>query len=423
MTEPIEGAAVWRWPKRFAFCFLVVFIVLATLPMPFAAIPYGAKPFGWLTKLWIAIVPIVGAHLFHVDAHFQDLGSGDTVFHYVQLVVWAAVACVVALLWSSIDRNRSHYEGVGRVFLVFVRYALALSMVSYGAAKVIPVQFPRPALDILLLPYGQSTPYRLAWTFMGASPFFQMFSGWAELISAFLLTIRRTSLFGALLAIGVLLNVAAFNFAYGIAAKIQVLHLLTLAVIVVYPHLRRLIGFLVLNRPTTPAELRPLFAQRKTERAFVVVRTVAVIAFIAGTLLARRDWQVHFGDLSPRSPLRGIWNVDVFEDNGVVRPPLVTDAGRWRRMVFDGPLFGTIYDMDDTRHWFRAQLTPRQLLLTTMDAKKTIVLLYSKPDPRTLVIDASIDAHRIHAICHRVDEKVFPLVSTPFRWSAEYPIY
>jgi hypothetical protein len=36
-------------------------------------------------------------------------------------------------------------------------------------------------------------------------------------------------------------------------------------------------------------------------------------------------------------PLYGIWDVDEFLIDGQVRPPLLTDTGRWRRVIFERP--------------------------------------------------------------------------------------
>jgi hypothetical protein len=420
-APPNEAATAsrWPWPKRFGFCFLFVFLVLSTLPMPFAAIPFGSLPFRWLNTLWIAVVPIVGQRVFHVKAEFMDIGSGDTVFRYVELAVWAIVSSVIACLWSALDHKSAHYQSAHRGLVIFARYALAFSLVSYGASKIIPVQFPRPSLDLLVLPYGSSTRFTLGYAFMGASPWLERLAGLAEISSAILLTIRRTTLFGALAALGILLNVAAFNFFYGVPAKIQVLHLLALAGVIVFPHRRRLIAFLIFNRPTLPSEVRPLFHRGWLETATVILRTLTVTALIIGSLHNRYKWDTEFGDHSPRSPLRGIWNVDFFQDNGIVRPPLVTDSTRWRRLIFDGPLTGTIDDMDDTRQWFKVKLTLGKVTLTTIDEKTQLTLSYARPDAKTLVIDTTIDGHAIHAICHRLDERNYPLTSGRFHWSAE----
>jgi hypothetical protein len=159
------------------------------------------------------------------------------------------------------------------------------------------------------------------------------------------------------------------------------------------------------------------------ETTRVSLRTVIIAVFIVGKLRTCYEWQIHFGDRSPRSPLRGIWNVDVLQDNGVVRPPLTTDSTRWRRLVFDDPQFGTIYDMDDTRHLFRAKVTRDRIALVTMDAKSALTLSYARPDPGTLVIGTTIGGHDVRAVCHRQDEKSFLLTSTHFQWSADYPNY
>jgi len=215
----------WPWPRRFASGFVLVFLTLATLPMPFAVIPWGRVVFSWPDRLWKWIVPMVGERVFHVNAEFANFGSGDMPFHYVRLFVWAVIALVAAVAWSFFDRNPAHYATAQRWFVIFCRFALAFSMVSYAAAKVIPVQFPRPSLDVLVLPIGSASKFTLLYAFMGASPVFQRLVGWAELLSALLLTVRRTSLIGALLALATVSAVGAINFSYGLPAKIQVLHL------------------------------------------------------------------------------------------------------------------------------------------------------------------------------------------------------
>jgi len=52
------------------------------------------------------------------------------------------------------------------------------------------------------------------------------------------------------------------NFSYDVPVKLYSSHLLLLAVFLILPDLRRLASLLVLNRPTEPARIEPLF-QRK----------------------------------------------------------------------------------------------------------------------------------------------------------------
>src|SRR5947199_1204250 len=103
-------------------------------------------------------------------------------------------------------------------------------MLSFGAYKVIKSQFPAPSLDRLLEPYGDSSPMGLLWTFMGASKAYTIFGGFAEMLGGALLTVRRTTLLGALVCIGVITNIVMLNFSYDVPVKLYSTHLLLMAI-------------------------------------------------------------------------------------------------------------------------------------------------------------------------------------------------
>jgi len=125
-----------------------------------------------------------------------------------------------------------------------------------------------------------------------------------------------------------------------------------------------------------------------------------------------------FGDAGARSPLRGIWNVEVFENDGVVRPPLVSDSMRWRRVVFDDLRVASIYDMRDRRQWFLAELGPGTIHLTSNDRTKQLIVAYQRPDRTNLILETDDGGHKIRAVCRLQDETDFPLLSERFRWTA-----
>ena len=385
--------------------------------MPFAALPLASRLLSPLDELWKAVVPVIGERIFGVNAQFAQLGSGDMPFHYVRLFLWAALAVVVALIWCRLDTKASHYTMVARWFVVFCRFALSFSLISYATAKVIPVQFPTPALDTLVLPIGSASRFTLLYAFMGASAPFQRLVGWIELVSALLLTVRRTALPGALLAVVVLSGVAAVNFSYGVPAKLQVLHLLALAGVVIAPHGRRLLLF-VLDRPVPPSNASPLFRSVAVQKGVVVLGTV-VVTFVVWTSLHRAyGVSQRFGDAAPRSPLRGIWNVEVFELDGIVRPAVIADAERWRRVVFDDPRVASIYDMSDRREWFHVELRPTTIQLTSNDGRKVLRVAYSRPDRATLILETAAGGSRIRATCRLQDEHEYRLLADRFRWTA-----
>src|SRR5580698_738008 len=55
-----------------------------------------------------------------------------------------------------------------------------------------------------------------------------------------------------------------------------------------------------------------------------------------------------FGEQAPRAPLYGIYEVQEFVRNGQSLPPLLTDAYRWRMIVFQFPSTCVVKLMDDS---------------------------------------------------------------------------
>jgi hypothetical protein len=415
--QDASGAAPWPFARRWLLGFGFAFLLLAH-PSPFRAIPGLASVLRWLQALWNVVVPFAATHIFHVrvtlPAAWND--SVDTTFHYVQYAVWAFVAAAIATLWGTLERKAAHSERAYRLFHLYVRYALALAMLKYGAAKVMLGQFPYPALDTLVEPYGSSSPMGLAWVFMGMSPALKFATGAAEMLSGFLLTIRRTTLLGGLLAMAMLSTVVAMNYCYDLPVKTYSTLLMLMAFIVVWPDRRRLANLFVLNRTVDPIEIRPLSPHPRVQAGLLVARTLAVAAFALLALRSEQQWRKEIGDLAPRSPLRGIWNVVE-----------LTPAGdRWRRLVFDGPRFMSIFDLDDNRHLFRVKVdqTRKTITLTNEDDPSDMLsLVYDRPDPRTLVVDTLVRGHRLHAICRLMDERQFVLTSRRFHWVTEVPFF
>jgi uncharacterized membrane protein YphA (DoxX/SURF4 family) len=416
--------------KRFILLFAFAFFLFANLPLPFAVLPGGTRAFAWLAVLWRAVVPTAAEHLFHLHVTLPEAwnGSVDTSFHYIQYAVWALVSLIVAAFATPLLRDARRYRRTSRWFFIYLRYALAVALIRYGAAKVLGNQFPFPTLDVLVEPFGSASPMGLAWMFMGASRWFKLFAGAVEMIGGVLLTIRRTTLLGALLVVAVMSNVAAMNICYGVPVRTYALQLLMMACILVLPHRRRLADLLLRNRtPKLPEPPEPpLFSRRRIELALLALRTLAVLFVVLQAVRSEERWRLRAGELAPRSPLRGIWNVDELAEDGFQRPPLVTDRTRWRRIVFDGPLFMSIFDMADRRSRFRATLDPNAHVahLVLVDSPRdTIDLAYERPRPDTLVVDTVVGGHHFHAICRREDERAFPLTSRGIHWIDERPFF
>lgn len=415
--EPLP-ASPWPFPFRLALYATTAYFVLLYWTSFFQIVPFTAE---WIAapydKLWNAIVPRVATAVFHVKADVQPNGSGDTTWSYVQVAIAVALALVIGAVWALLVRKRSASERTFEIFRTFLRFVLAVAMVNYGVYKVIQLQFPKPWLERLVQPYGTSSPMGILWTFMGVSRAYNFFAGAAEMLAGLLLTMRRTTLAGALLAIAVMGNIVALNFCYDVPVKLYSMQLLLMAFIIALPDARRLITFLFRSPQ------KPLFRRPSLQTVSLVLRTLLVTAFLVYSFYDANQARHQGGDLAPRSPLRGIWNVDELTENGAVRPPLVTDVTRWRRVVYDHPTLASILLMNDVRERYMVKVDERKktVYYTSRDLPKTtFTIAYTRPNPDTLVLDGLVRGRQVHAICHR-SRATDLLLTRGFHWINEIP--
>jgi hypothetical protein len=417
--EPPADQPVWTPAQQVLFRFLCVYFVLYIFPFP-----VDGDPDGTYASLWNAIVTRVGRQVFHVEISVRPNGSGDTIYNYVQVFCYGVMAAAAAAAWTLLDRKRTAYPRLFLWLRVYVRFYLASIMISYGSVKVIQSQFPAPPLDRLLQPFGDASPMGLLWTFMGASASYNVFTGAGELLGGLLLTTRRTTLLGSLVCFGVLGHVAMLNFSYDVPVKLFSMHLLAMSLFLMAPDLGRLARLFVFNRPVEPVALGRLFRRTWVHRSGIVLRTLVFAWLLAMGLYGAHETRKQFGDLAPRSPLYGIWNVEEFELDGKPRPPLITDSQRWRRVIFDHPKMIAIQLMSDTRQRYMLDLDTAAMTMNLSarnvpDAQK-FPFTYTRPEPGLLVMEGTLNG-KIKAKIRRAEASHFPLISRGFHWINEYP--
>lgn len=409
-AEISSGAPAWPWALRLGFRFAFCWWVLYLLPFPFGSYPGRILPLPEYDHLWYRFVPWVGAHLLHLRAPITDFpgSSGDTTFNYVQLLCLLVLAVAATLLWSVLDRRRASYPKLNAALRIYVRYALALTMLYYGMDKVIKLQFPDTTMASLIEPFGGLSPAGLLWRFMGFSAAYTHFAGWGETIGAVLLFFRRTTTLGALLLVGVLSNVVMLNFCYDVPVKIFSSSLLAMALFLLLPEARRLWNFLVLNHATAPARLDYPFTSpmaRWLHRGGKTIALAAAAYFVALFILKSPA-------LRP-GPAPGPWD-------GIYQ---VTDssgrAASWQMVAFDkgsrmsvltdeGAILPYAASFDQARHQLRLNW-----------GKKTIYALSYAGDPEDSLVLSGTDVRINLAPAPEADSE---LVHRGFHWISEYSV-
>jgi hypothetical protein len=226
------------------------------------------------------------------------------------------LASVLTVLWSVLDRRRTDYEKLHQWLRLLLRFSLGLAMITLSQRV------------------GELTPMRLLWTFMGASPAYETFTGLAELLGGVLLLVPRTTLLGALVCVADMTMVFMLNLCYDVPVKIMSFHYLLMGLILVAPDLRRLADMFLFNRTVRPAEAPPLSARPWLNRAPHVLFFLFGLYVIVAGFHASYKRYVDYN--SAKSPLYGVWSVEEFAVDGK-DVPLFTDPDRWRWVIFQKP--------------------------------------------------------------------------------------
>ena len=358
------------------------------------------------------MVSWIAAHVFHV-AHplvITGSGSGDKTFNWVAAFFLLVVAAAGTIVWSVLDRRRLAYPALDKWFRIFMRFAVGTTMLTYAMFKVFPLQMSFPNLTRLLEPYGNFSPMGVLWASIGASPGYERFAGSMELLAAVLLFVPRLSLLGAMVAFADSVQIFALNMTYDVPVKLFSLHLILMSLFLLAPDMRHLIAALVRRVPAG--------------RVLVAAQIVLGIYFVGMNMYSDwHDWRSSAG-VATKPALYGVWNVDRMYVDGIERSPLITDWGRWRRVLVQTSTALTFQRMDDTFAGFPGKYDmAAQTIALTRPSDKTwkASFTFQRPDNDHMTLDGKMDGHQVKLQLTLVDRNKFLLVSRGFNWIQEFP--
>lgn len=422
-------AARWSLATRVAFRFCLIYFGLYCLltqistslvPLPNVDIPDPSTfPPTRQIVTWTAV------HLFGVTKPLVYIsGSGDKIFDWVLLFVMVVLTVIATTIWSIADRRRENYVTLHKWFRLVIRICLAGQMFGYGWAKAVPLQMPFPYLTKLLEPYGNFSHMGVLWASIGASPAYEIFAGCAEMLGGILLIVPRTTTLGALVCLADMTQVFMLNMTYDIPVKLLSFHLILMSLFLLAPDLQRLANLFFLNRPVGPSTQPPLFATPRANRIALAVQIFIGVWLMGMNAYGSWSGWHQYGGGRAKSALYGIWDVEQMTVDGQVRSPLLTDYGRWRRVVFDFPTASSFQRMDDSFARFGAKIDPdtSALVLTKPDDKNwKSNFTFQRPTPDQLILDGQMDGHKVRMQLRLFDRQKFLLISRGFHWVQEIP--
>ena len=406
----------WKAPARFALRFSCVYLVLSIFPFPLGALPFTGRLAEACQRPWDLLVPWVARNLLRLQREVAPLSGSDTTYAAVQVLCIAAIAAAAALAWTLRDPRGLHLAGAHRALRVYVRYYLAVSVIGYGMAKVIPQQFPFPPLERMLVPFGEASPRGLLWTFMGYSRLYTGAAGVAEVAGALLLCFRRTTALGALLLLGLLSNVVMVNLCYDVQVKLYSFHLLLMAAFLFAPEVPALVALWARRAPESAGRLAP--------PARLLLKGLFIGTVLASAAMQARSFSDRRGAHRAPPLLRGIYRVEQFERNGVAIPPLATDASRWESLIADVADGSSdvliVRSMTGQTRRYPLESGAATIGLRSADGQRHL-LDWSRPDPDHLLLQGSFQGERLSVRLRQLGEAQLPLLHRGITWIHDPP--
>ena len=116
--------------------------------------------------------------------------------------------------------------------------------------------------------------------------------------------------------------------------------------------------------------------------------------------------------------------VEEFSVDGQVRPPLLTDAARWQRVIIQTKAGLTIQPMSGPNQRYTLELNTddRSLSLGKVnDSEWKASFSFQELDAGVVTLAGEMDGHKTSARLTRFDESTFLLTSRGFHWIQEFP--
>ncbi|MBN4066062.1 hypothetical protein JYT51_01865 [Candidatus Amoebophilus asiaticus] len=422
LTE--NSAATWSILKKIIFRFICVYFLIYVVELPLQLIPFGEFLSAYYYGFWDSLILFTGEKILNVgyEIDVEMNGSGDTTYYYIQALIILTLSVMTCLIWTLADNKPKDYNKLLYWFTVIIRYYLIITLMSYGFAKIFKTQFPAPSLYRLLEPYGESMG--LAWTFMGYSSLYNIFTGSAEVLGGVLLLYRRTTTLASLILIAVMSNVLAMNLAYDIPVKLFSFHLLLMGIFLLSIDIKRVLNFFILNKSTSLSNFTTPYSGRAMGISRIVLK-VLFIGFFSFTMISEEiEAGEKWGDNRPKPPLYGMYEVETFIYDGDTLPPLLTDNTRWKKMTIEWEEHVVIYLMNDSTkgYAFKPDTVEKTITMYSYaDTTSKYLFKYLQPTNDHLTFSGVLKEDSLTIHMKKIDINKFLLVNRGFHWINESP--
>ena len=316
--------------KKFFTLLLIVYLFLYIFPFPLYLIPGLSEVVNYYEEGLYSVFLWIGTNILQIK-NLDQFASGLNIINYVKVFSLLLIATAIATIVFFTDRKRANYNILYYIIIGYARYYVGLMLLDYGFMKIFGNQFGFPPLRIFETPFGSLSAPQLFWAFMGYSKVYGTFIAISEIIGGLLLLFSRTKLIGSILLIIIMANVLLLDIAFINSAIIFSSHLLLIAIIILSPHLKRIIDFLIFKKTEALKDVDYLLQNKRLRFGKAILKSLVIIGF------AYMSIYPDLGKLFVKKtdpPLYGVYQIKKFEidQNSSI---IAADSIRWRRLIID----------------------------------------------------------------------------------------
>ncbi|MBF6642338.1 hypothetical protein IVB69_12675 [Flavobacterium sp. J49] len=414
----------WSFSRKAITVFTICYAFLYMFPRPFSEIPGLDLVFSVYTKPVELAVVWFGKTVLGLTKleKIAVTGSGDTTFDYVNLLVTFLLSIVATIVIILVSKKKN-FESWFQLTWIYARYYVGLFLILYGVIKFFNGQFQPTHIFRLEQTYGESSPMGLLWTFMGHSSAYTFFGGFIEFVAGVLLLFRRTTIAGALMGFGVMLNVAAMNFCYDVPVKLFSSHLVLLSIFIVSPYLGSLYRFFF-KQESLRLKIDPIAFKQDWQRVTHKVSKI-VLLVLCSLAIVLMIIQVNSatGNGTYAESFNGSYEVKTFVKNGDTIPVLMSDTLRWNKVLMEeGNIVIKTVRGRGNYYALKTDTIANQLIITSYkDSTKIFKLNYKRLPNEELLVKGKWESDTLELLWKQKKKSDYELNNRGFHWINEYP--
>lgn len=348
----------WSQGKKISFRFFFSYFALFIFTNNNGAYPYFYYISNLCNDFLYKIIPSIGENILGIDYKIVTgpNGSGDTTYDYIVIFTILILAIISTIIWSLLNRKATDYKKLYYWLTVAIRFYIGLMLVNYGVWKLIKLQFAYPSMKVLTQTFGESSPMRLAWTFLGFSKGYNIFMGLAEVAAVFLL-FRRTLSFGLIITLATTANVMAVNYFYDIPVKITSTHLVLMTLFLFAYNFKELCNFFFFKKMLKLSIIpKPNFS-KVPKTIFLVLKIILVSYSIGYGFYSTKQYQNRMLKGENDSRIKGFYEVESFVVNkDTVETKSKSGIKKWKYLLLKSKRFAMVKDYENKGKWYKLEV-------------------------------------------------------------------